>query len=324
MGNEVARIAGHGQLLEPLFWAPPTFPKKNRRCSKLERGPARVAPEESDNPALQLALFQRDASRDGRLFVNLYWDSKAGPAFRDHNFNYFLERLTQVPEAWVSWSFAECSRTNSWEPEFAETFEFTLSERACESFLRSHPTWPVVSRDYYLSKLFQFLKEVAVDEAMKASGKWSDAPWNYEKDELYRLIAEGLDDSDDVLIPHLRYFDWFSFQREVLEASHHERLPELLSGSFLTTHLKAHKTEHPIWETPERSRRQRRRKRLLDTFLAVVPDAKYAQVYKAKRVDERDFRRWRDGELDDDSDISQRLEAGFKEAIDKALQSHAR
>ena len=249
------------------------------------------------------------------MFVNLYSDAKAGAAFREHNFTYFLGNLDRVAEDWIKGAFAERFRTNDWEPEIAATFEFSLSERACRSFLRLHPGLPAIERDYYLSKLFQYLK-LSVDEALKHDAASSDDPNGWaRKIELYRTIEETLDDIEVSLIAHFPHFDWFAFQRDMIRSG--DDLDLLLSGPW-GAYLKNESVEYPTSAARESLRAQR--KKLLEAYRLAVPGGTYAAVRKAAKVDGREFRKWQHGELPDKSAPATRLERAFRRAIEKAAK----
>ena len=90
------------------------------------------------------------------LFRNLYYFSAE---FRNHNWNDFFGDLRQDQEPYIEAelrkSYADPRRGGP-EPYFYSIFPATMSAAACASFLR-HTTLPITERDYYLSKLFQFL-----------------------------------------------------------------------------------------------------------------------------------------------------------------------
>jgi len=97
------------------------------------------------------------------VFVNLFSGLDSRFSFRDHNFSNFLERLEQVKyealEAQLAESWTRWGPGCKFDPnEFNETLELTLSRATCTSFIRTNPSLPVGDRDYYLSKLCQFIR----------------------------------------------------------------------------------------------------------------------------------------------------------------------
>jgi hypothetical protein len=255
------------------------------------------------------------------VFVNLCWEP-VGPAFRDHNFDYFLEHLESRTEASVKAYFCARYRTNDWSPDFADAFEFTLSARACDSFLRLNPSVPIIPRDYYLSKIFQFAS-LSLVAAIEVAGAAPDDPWGNRE----RQVHCAFENLDDALLSHLPYFDWFSFQRDVWQSLLRDpelgdlnsllAYPEHLPGGYL-------RTERIVHPSRIRDARQERRMALLASFRAVMPKGgSYASVYKTVKVHSRDFRRWQQGELPDTSKITIRLERAFREEIKAAVPTQS-
>jgi hypothetical protein len=105
------------------------------------------------------------------VFLNLY--SLKDPAFRNHNFNDFgntyggREAIEQATAEWIverlKGSFEPDPKRpghlKGIEPYFHSILPMTLSVRCENSFIRSNPALPINSRDYFLSKLLQFLIE---------------------------------------------------------------------------------------------------------------------------------------------------------------------
>jgi len=95
---------------------------------------------------------------EGRaLFNNLYFSG--GATFRDHNFSDFLDGVDQHRERSI---VLEIQRhyedpRGGLPPHVDAIYRCTLSPPTCGSFIRAHSALPVDERDYYLSKLFQFL-----------------------------------------------------------------------------------------------------------------------------------------------------------------------
>lgn len=92
--------------------------------------------------------------RGRRCFHNIYFSCKP---FRDHNWNDFFGGLHQDQEPYIE---AELRRSYADpigpEPYFDRILPITLTPESYESFLRC-TSLPIGERDYYLSKLFQFL-----------------------------------------------------------------------------------------------------------------------------------------------------------------------
>jgi hypothetical protein len=180
-----------------------------------------------------------------------------------------------------------------------------------------NPSLPIIPRDYYLSKIFQFLS-LSVDAALDESGTGREDRWV----ERHIAINTALSDVDDTLLPHLPFFDWFTFQRDVWQSVKSDPSlkdlysclsdPDRLPGAYF-------RTERIVHPAAVRIARRDRREPLLSAYRAVT-SRPYAYVYHKQQVDEREFRRWQTGELPDTSSVSEKLEAGFREAIQEAEQ----
>jgi hypothetical protein len=96
--------------------------------------------------------------------------------FRDHNFSDFwndaggggdpVERVTGDRINWfIRTSYEPDStrpgRLTGFSPEFDPIFPLTFSQACCDAFIRS-TVLPITPRDYYLSKLFQFLRSALI------------------------------------------------------------------------------------------------------------------------------------------------------------------
>src|SRR5213594_3858928 len=85
--------------------------------------------------------------------------------FADHNFNAssgFLKR-ERDPSSSVAIAF-KIPRPHLPDSSLISTLSFTLSPRCCLSFLAGSPGLPVTDRDYFLSKLYQFLLFPCLEE----------------------------------------------------------------------------------------------------------------------------------------------------------------
>lgn len=139
------------------------------------------------------------------MFKNLYQQRDA--SFRDHNYSDFwngmgggdaVEKVSSDEiEVMLARSFQPVSgrpyRFEGLEPDFCPIILMTLSELCCESFLRSHAELPIEPRDYYLSKLFQFVQQLwtaryGIEKAVRFSSRLHES--------LDEIPADRLQDSD--------------------------------------------------------------------------------------------------------------------------------
>jgi hypothetical protein len=147
------------------------------------------------------------------MFTNL--KNLHGSHFADHNFSDFSGYIVQVPKSQLEALIELCC--GPYDPkadpdecaeagfELSSIFDNTLNSRACTSFFRAEPHVPAIERDYYLSKLWQFLWLIAVASAASYQN------FNQSQDALTDL----LDSIPDARFPELAYFDWQEFQMEV-------------------------------------------------------------------------------------------------------------
>jgi hypothetical protein len=148
------------------------------------------------------------------LFHNIYSSCKS---FRDHNWNDFFGDLRQDQEPYIE---AELRRSYANplgpEPYFYRILPVTLTPESCESFLRS-TNLPIGARDYYLSKLFQFLylplelKFLLEDDATEVS----------------KRLEEFLDAIPPECMERLAEFDWSQFYDDTLRYELHDVLRRL-------------------------------------------------------------------------------------------------
>jgi hypothetical protein len=147
------------------------------------------------------------------LFRNIYFSSKS---FRDHNWNDFFGDLRQDEEPYIEAalrrSYAD-PREPGPEPYFYKILPVTLTAESCESFLRSS-SLPIAARDYYLSKLFQFLHVPLV------------LKFGLENDptQVSKPLEEFLDGISPECTEKLAEFDWSEFYEDTLRYD----LPEVL------------------------------------------------------------------------------------------------
>ncbi len=148
------------------------------------------------------------------MFRNIYFFCKP---FRNHNWNDFFGDLRQDEEAYIE---AELRRsyTTQWAPEpyFYRILPVTLTPESCESFLKS-TSLPIAARDYYLSKLFQFLHLPLVLRF----------PLENDRTEVSEPLEEFLDGLPPECTERLAEFDWPQFYDDTLRYDLHEVLRRL-------------------------------------------------------------------------------------------------
>jgi hypothetical protein len=142
---------------------------------------------------------------EGRtLFHNIYYFCKS---FRNHNWNDFFGDLRQNQESYI-----EAALRRSYakphpgpEPSFYRILPVTLTPQSCESFLRS-TSLPIAARDYYLSKLFQFLY---LPLEMKF-------PLEADASAVVERLVEFLDGITPDRVDRIAEFDWSQFYEDTL------------------------------------------------------------------------------------------------------------
>jgi len=148
------------------------------------------------------------------MFTNLI--SLRWTHFKDHNFSLFphgyiepmsedtlknlINAVCHGPDDDDTDSVASQMET---EMDLDGVFEHSLDPRACVAFFRSQPSAPAIERDYYLSKLCQFLWLIAL-ECGEATRNF-----NVHLNSLERLLDAIPEDYDP------SWFDWRSFLDEV-------------------------------------------------------------------------------------------------------------
>jgi hypothetical protein len=164
-------------------------------------------------PALQ--VYRELGGVEGRaLFRNIYFSCKP---FRDHNWNDFSGDLRQDQEPYIEIEFRRCYAGPSGpEPYFYKILPVTLTPESFESFLRS-ANLPIAARDYYLSKLFQFLYVPLV-----LKFRLEDNPT-----EVRQRLEEFLDGIPPEYTERLGEFDWSEFYDDTLCYDLHEVLRRL-------------------------------------------------------------------------------------------------
>ncbi len=262
------------------------------------------------------------------MFTNLYFKLR-GSQFHDHNFNSFPDdRIEQVPESGIKdllEGICDDVPDRNTDPqtfdgyveagfELESIFENTLTHRACTSFFRSEPHVPAIERDYYLSKLCQFLWLIAI-ECGDFCRKFNPSASTLDHNSLEAL----LDSIPDERLPQLAEFDWQAFRSGLCAqckpgAGRGDMLKALgdlnrflppapgSSGPARATHPQ----RDPASEAPQLL--SERRQRLVERYKNLGADYTSASVYKALSIDRSDFYKWRRGKYPDRSSISQRIE----------------
>jgi len=157
------------------------------------------------------------------MYTNLYFDVP-GYGFADHNFRSFPNfRIEKVPQSQIERLLkGSCvvpdSKANpeaydgyaEADSELGSIFEETLQHKACVVFFRAEPSLPAVERDYYLSKLCQFLWLIVME--CYGFRLQSEPNLNPPDHHFFDVFLDSI--RDDRLLD-LAYFDWQQF-RQVL------------------------------------------------------------------------------------------------------------
>ena len=137
------------------------------------------------------------------MFRNIYLFSQA---FRDHNWNDFFDDLRQDKESYIEGELQRSYGDAGWpEPYFDRTLPVTLTRESCESFLRS-TSLPITARDYYLSKLFQFLYSALL----------ANFQLEHRETEVRERLEQFLDGIPQECTERLKEFDWTEFYADTL------------------------------------------------------------------------------------------------------------
>jgi hypothetical protein len=164
------------------------------------------------------------------MFANLYTRVKSS-RFRDHNFEAWPpgHRIRSIPESEIEElikgyfdvpdQFADKHAYIGWVEvgfEFSTIFEQSLSRRACAAFFRAEPDVPAVDRDYYLSKLYQFLCLLAMechDYFLTRHRDWVRNDWVSADISILERFLDSL--PEDCALEQLAEFDWQEFRNEL-------------------------------------------------------------------------------------------------------------
>ena len=161
-------------------------------------------------------------------FHNLYFSAE----FREHNFcDFFADgnpfgRIDPVPHSYIEGhlrlSFLPRPE-GGLEPYFWQILPFTLSEKACRSYLRTQ-SLPADERDYYLSKLFQFIYTVLSTRYFAPD----EDDWR-SLGSLGQEVVELLGEIPVELLPPDDRIDWVDFWWDCYDDARELPLPEVLS-----------------------------------------------------------------------------------------------
>ena len=248
------------------------------------------------------------------MFFNLFFglDSR----FSDHNFSNFLDRLeqyqyvrleTHLQASWIPWRDRRCR----FDPnEFEAIFRLTLSPETCASFFRTYPSLPVVERDYYLSKLCQFIWLIVVS--------WIDSRADQEASydhKLQEILDTTLDSIPDGMLTRLRDFNWGALHRDLRDSDRTMSTVETAKNLLrdLSGYLIPDDLDDTLPSGAGSDGLSARRKALLQQF--IDRGGKKATVYRSSQVDKSDFYRWLKGELTEQSVMTHRIEQYLNQAL---------
>jgi hypothetical protein len=137
------------------------------------------------------------------LFRNIYFSCKS---FRNHNWSDFFDDLRQDEEEYIEAALRRgYAEPLGPEPYFYTILPLTLTPESCEGFLKS-TSLPITARDYYLSKLFQFLY-------LPLTLKF---PLEADTTEVSKRLEEFLDGIPPECMERLAEFDWPQFYGDTL------------------------------------------------------------------------------------------------------------
>jgi hypothetical protein len=137
------------------------------------------------------------------LFRNIYFSSES---FRDHNWSDFFPDLRQDQELYIEAALRRgYADTAGPEPYFYSILPLTLTPESCASFLKSS-TLPIAARDYYLSKLFQFLY-LPLGLKFRLEG---------HSTAVVKRLEEFLDGITPDRLDRIAEFDWSQFYGDTL------------------------------------------------------------------------------------------------------------
>lgn len=154
------------------------------------------------------------------MFRNLYLFDQA---FRDHNWNDFFDDLRQDKESYIEAQLEMSYEEGGPEPYFERIFPVTLNQESCASFMRS-TSLPITDRDYYLSKLHQFLYV-----PLQFAANFDPTFTREDHEAMPERLARFLNGIPPACIERLSKFDWDQFHYDTVRCP----LNEVLSGLHL-------------------------------------------------------------------------------------------
>jgi len=154
--------------------------------------------------AVRLQMYRELGDIEERtLFRNIYFSCES---FRNHNWNDFFGDLCQDEESYIEGQLLRIYDDALWpEPYFDRILPVTLTPESCESFLKS-TSLPITARDFYLSKLFQFLYVALVANFELKPGET----------EVRERLEKFLDGIPIACTKGLAAFDWHEFYYDAL------------------------------------------------------------------------------------------------------------
>jgi hypothetical protein len=164
------------------------------------------------------------------MFANLYRTVKS-LHFQDHNFREWPpgHGIEKIPESHIVQLIKGCCDVpdrhkderayHHWVEhgfELRTIFQQTLCRRSCVGFFRAEPDLPAVKRDYYLSKLYQFLWLIAMEcheFLLRVHRDWALEHWVDVNTTVLENFLDAL--PEESLPDQLAEFDWESFRNEL-------------------------------------------------------------------------------------------------------------
>ena len=250
------------------------------------------------------------------MFINLYRGSSRS-AFKDYNFNYFFGELESVSDEDIAAQFrARIRNEDGWDPNvLGATLEFTLSERVCESYFRDVVGIPATKRDFYLSKLFQFIA-LSIEATIVDRSQHDVHRFGVLVD-----VEDKLDEIPDPVLNQVQEFDLWDLQADISPAEGRPRSVaemEALLNERWEAYLPGAEEDADVEQSDSESTSElsEKRRTLLGSYKTIVGGtAKSVYLDEAVKVDKRDFYRWRNGALEASSKMTRRIEEFIQTAI---------
>ena len=108
----------------------------------------------------------------GGGFENLY---RLVPLFEAHNWTTFLGRAERFDGHGLALTVGDAFKSGDLrelDPYWLDIIKSTLAPACCTAFFRTSPQLPFVERDYYLSKIFQYISAAIVYGGFELVGDW--------------------------------------------------------------------------------------------------------------------------------------------------------